>query len=337
MLNNVVTGGTGFLGSHLVQTLAARGMKVRVLLRPGTPPASLPPGVETRTGDIRDVGALRDTFAGATTVFHLAGLTAPYGPRHRYLEINVDGTAAVLEACVAAGVERLVYVSSMVVLGIECDRRGLREDAPYATTFVAPYEESKVKAEQLVRDRAGATGLSTVIVRPGMGWGPGERVILPGLIRGLSSPLFFMVGNGQNTLDMRYARNIAHALWLAATRPEAKGRIYNVADGFGITCTQYLSAMATALGLPVPKRRIPRALVQPLMALLMPPEPEPEGTTRPSQGALLRLCALFRDSEPDTSRIREELGYVPPVDFAMGVAETVAWYRQTYPEGKGAP
>jgi nucleoside-diphosphate-sugar epimerase len=67
------------------------------------------------------------------------------------------------------------------------------------------------------------------------------------------------------------------------------------------------------------------------MALLMPPEPEPKGTTRPSQGALLRLCALFRDSEPDISRIREELGYVPPVDFATGVAETVAWYRSTLP------
>jgi len=327
---NVVTGGTGFLGSHLVRTLTERGVRVRVVLRPGTSPTSLPAGVETRTGDIRDVGALREALSGATTVFHLAGLTVPYGPRHRYLEINVDGTAAVLEACVAAGVERLVYVSSMVVLGIECDRHGLREDAPYATTFVAPYEESKVKAEQLVRDRAGATGLPTVILRPGMGWGPGERVILPGLIRGLSSPLFFMVGNGRNTLDLSYARNIAHALWLAATRPEAAGRIYNVADGFSITCTQYLSAMATALSLPVPKRRIPRALVQPLMALLMPPEPEPKGTTRPSQGALLRLCALFRDSEPDISRIREELGYVPPVDFATGVAETIAWFRQAF-------
>ena len=85
----VVTGGTGFLGSHLVRTLRERGADVRVLLRPGTPPDAVPAGVEVRAGDIRDVAALQEAFAGASTVFHLAGLTVPYGPRHRYLETNV--------------------------------------------------------------------------------------------------------------------------------------------------------------------------------------------------------------------------------------------------------
>ncbi len=326
----VVTGGTGFLGSHLVRLLSDRGVAVRVLLRPGTPSDALPAGIEGRSGDVRDGAALREAFAGASIVFHLAGLTAPYGPRHRYLEINVDGTAAVLEACRAAGVARLIYVSSMVVLGIECDRRGLTEEAPYATRFVSAYEESKVKAEQLVLERARATGLPAVVLRPGMGWGPRDRVMLPALIRALASPFFFMVGNGRNTLDLSYAGNIAQALYLAATRPEAAGRVYHVADGFGITCREYLGALAKGLGLPVPRRRLPRALVQFLMRAVLPPEPEPKDLTRPSHGHLLRMCALFRDSEPDTSRIRRELGYAPPVDFAAGVAETVAWYRKAF-------
>ncbi len=326
----VVTGGTGFLGSHLVRTLRERGTDVRLLLRPGTPPSAAPAGVEVRVGDIRDGAALRQAFAGASTVFHLAGLTAPYGPRHRYLEVNLEGTRAVLDACLAARVERLVYVSSMVVLGIECDRRGLAEEAPYATRFVSAYEESKVKAEQLVRERAQATGLPAVILRPGMGWGPRDRVMLPAMIRAMASPFFFMVGNGRNTLDLSYAGNIAHALWLAATRAEAIGRIYHVADGFGITCRQYLTAMATSLGLPVPRRRLPRGLVQFLMRAVLPPEPEPKDVTRPSHGHLLRMCALFRDSEPDTTRIRKDLGYAPPVDFDSGVAESAAWYRSTF-------
>ena len=324
----VVTGGTGFLGSHLVRLLLQRGTCVRVLLRPGTSPASVPAGVEARVGDIRDATALREAFAGASTVFHLAGLTAPYGPRHRYLEINVDGAAAVLDACLATPVDRLVYVSSMVVLGIECDRRGLTEDAPYATRFVSAYEESKVKAEQLVLDRARAAGLPAVILRPGMGWGPRDRVMLPAMVRALASPFFFMVGNGRNTLDLSYAGNIAHALWLAATRPEAVGRVYNVADGFRITCREYLGALADALGLPIPRRRLPRGLVQFLMHAVLPPEPEPRDVTRPSHGHLLRLCALFRDSEPDTSRIRKELGYDSPVDFTTGIGDTVAWYQK---------
>jgi 2-alkyl-3-oxoalkanoate reductase len=333
----VVTGGTGFLGSHLVRTLRERGADVRVLLRPGSPPGIVPSGVEVRVGDIRDGDALREAFAGAATVFHLAGLTAPWGPRHRYLEINVGGTEAVVKACMAGRVGRLVHVSSMVVLGIECDRRGLTEEAPYAKTFVSPYEESKVSAERLVLERARAADLPVVVVRPGMGWGPGERVILPSLIRAMSSPLFFMVGNGRNTLDLSYARNVAHALWLAATRPEAPGRVYNLADGSGTTCREYLTTLARALGLRVPRLRLPRGMVQFLMRVALPPETEPKGLVlRPSQESLLRLCALFRDSEPDTSRIRKELGYAPPVDFATGVAETAAWYRAAERPGRSS-
>jgi nucleoside-diphosphate-sugar epimerase len=329
----VVTGGTGFLGSHLVSLLQGRGAEVRVLLRPGTPPDRLPAAVGHRVGDVRDAAALGPAFAGADVVFHLAALTAPWGPRAPYLETNVGGTAAVAAACQAAGVSRLVYVSSMVVLGIECDRRGLGEDAPYAATFVSPYEESKVRAEQLVRERARATGLPVTVLRPGMGWGPRERVILPGLIRALRSPLFFMVGHGRNTLDLSYAGNVAEALWLAATREEAAGRVYNVADGFGITCREYLAALAGALGLRVPRRRLPRGLVQFLMRVVFPPQAEPSETMRgPSAEALLRLCALFRDSEPDTGRIRRELAFRPPVDFPAGILETAAWLRKAYPQ-----
>ena len=325
----VVTGGTGFLGSHLVRTLLEHGTTVRILLRPGTPSAVLPSGVEGRLGDIRDANAVRDACDGADVVYHLAGLVIPYGPRHRYLEVNVGGTETAVDACIAAKVGRLVYVSTMVVLGIECDRRGLAEEAPYATTFVSAYEESKVKAEQLVRERTRTAGLPTVILRPGMGWGPGDRIMFPAMVQAMRLPFFFMVGNGRNTLDLSYAGNIAHALWLAGTRPEAAGRIYNVADGFGIACHQYLSTIATSLGMPVPKRRLPRGLVQFLMRVAMPPEPEPKDVTRPTHGHLLRMCALFRDSEPDTHRIRGELGYAPPVDFPTGVAETVAWYRKS--------
>src|SRR5512135_433266 len=97
----VVTGGTGFLGSHLVQRLREHGAAVRILLRPGTPPAVLPYGVEGRVGDIRDAGAVRATCDGADVVYHLAGLVIPYGPRHRYLEINVGGTETVVDACLA--------------------------------------------------------------------------------------------------------------------------------------------------------------------------------------------------------------------------------------------
>ena len=306
-------------------------MAVRILLRPGTLPSMLPPDVEYRVGDIRDGAAVREAFAGATTVFHLAGLVAPFAPRHRHLEVNVGGAETVVEACLAAKVDRLVYMSSTVVYGIECDHRGLTEDAACAAAFVAPYEESKIKAEGLVVRRIHETGLPTVILRPGMGWGPRERVVLPVLIRNLRSRLFFMVGNGRNTLGLSYATNIAHASWLAAVKPEAAGRIYNVADGFGITCREFLGALAKETGLPVRRRWIPKALVAPLADLLLQAEPEPRENLPPSRAALLRLCALYRDSEPDTSRIRKELGYAPPVDFPTGVAETVAWYRQTFP------
>jgi len=85
------------------------------------------------------------------------------------------------------------------------------------------------------------------------------------------------------------------------------------------------------VGLPVRRRWIPKAFVAPLVDLLLPAEPESRENLPPSRAALLRLCALYRDSEPDTNRIRKELGYAPPVDFATGIAETIAWYRQAFP------
>ncbi len=329
----LVTGGTGFLGSYLVPTLLERGAEVRVLLRPGTPVRQLPQGVETRVGDIRDATALRAACDGVDVVFHLAALVAPFGPRHRYLEVNVSGSETVVEACLAAKVDRLVYVSSTVVYGIECDRRGIGEDAPYPTSFVSPYEESKIRAEQAVLERTRTAGLPTVVLRPGMGWGPRERVVLPVLIRNLRSRLFFMVGNGRNTLDLSYAANVAHALWLAAVKPEAIGRIYNVSDGFGITCREFLNGFASALHIPAVHRWVPKKLIAPWITLMIHPEPElKDGALTPSRATLLRLCALYRDSEPDISRARTELGYRPPVGFAAGVTETVAWYRKTFPQ-----
>jgi nucleoside-diphosphate-sugar epimerase len=114
-------------------------------------------------------------------------------------------------------------------------------------------------------------------------------------------------------------------------KSEAVGQIYNVADGFGITCREFLGALAKEVGLPVRRRWIPKAFVAPLVDLLLPAEPESRENLAPSRAALLRLCALYRDSEPDTNRIRKELGYVPPVDFATGIAATIAWYRQAFP------
>ncbi|HXZ44910.1 MAG TPA: hypothetical protein VEH53_08755, partial [archaeon] len=104
-----------------------------------------------------------------------------------------------------------------------------------------------------------------------------------------------------------------------------------------ITCRDFLQALANALGIPARRRWVPKALVAPWVALLLHPEPElKEGPLPPSRTTLFRLCALYRDSEPDTSRIRKELGYAPLVDFATAVTETVAWYRSAFAaEGTG--
>ena len=165
-----VTGGTGFLGSYLLRDLLANGTNVRVLARPSPRSERLAAaGVEIVPGDLRDPESIAHAVRGADIVYHLAAKVGA-APYEDYFEMNVDGTARVLEACAANGVGQFVYASSLAVYGPVAEGTRIDEHTPFdhKPELRDPYSESKIKADQLVSAFAKQSGMPTVIVREGI-------------------------------------------------------------------------------------------------------------------------------------------------------------------------
>ena len=238
----VVTGAPGWLGSRFVEVLrnglpelpvSDTTRRIRCLVLPGTSAAvlaALPPGVELVPGDVRDARSLRELFRGAegATVFHLCGIVEARRPRDFY-EVHVDGTRNVLEAAVAAGVRRLVAISSNMVAGSNHDsNRLLDEHSPRRPTL--PYGKSKVLMEDAVNEAFAGGHLATVILRPCRFYGPGQHAARTRLYRMIREGRMPVLGKGDALWSMSYVDNTCQALLLAETSEVAAGRTYWVAD-----------------------------------------------------------------------------------------------------------
>jgi nucleoside-diphosphate-sugar epimerase len=315
----LVTGGTGYFGTRLVQALRARGSRVRVLARPGADASQLEAiGVEVVRGDITAPATLAPAFAGQSLVIHAAGRVSDWGPRQEFFRVNAQGTANVVAASRAAGVRRLVHLGSLTVLGLP--RGGALVDeatAPAADPRDA-YTASRLSGERIVRAAHGEGGLETVVVRCGLIWGPGEPTILPRVLALLRRGRMVYPGGGRNYLGMAYVDNLVAGVILAASVPGAAGRLYHLTDGEDVTCHEVLDAIAAALGVPAPRRAVPFSVIYAVAALLealyrIVHSAAPPPITR--YGARLVSC----DCRYDIGRARRELGYRPTVSFAAGV------------------
>jgi nucleoside-diphosphate-sugar epimerase len=316
----LVTGASGFLGGHLAGFLARRGYQVRALVRPTSARAQLDAlGVEIVEGDLTDVGSLVRAMAGTEVVFNSAARVSDWGPRAAFDRINRDGAANVVAACQEVGVRRLVHFSSLTVLGLPRAGAVIDETAPYAAGRLDRYTTSKLAGEQLVRAADGARGLSTVVVRPGAIWGPGDPHILPRILRLMRRGRMIYIGGGRNHIALSHVGNLSLGLALAAEVPAAAGQVYHVLDGEDLTAREVLDALADGLGLPRPRRSVPYALVYAAAAVLeslarLVRRQAPPPLTR--YGVRLIAC----DCRYDTSKARRELGYAPVVSFGAGVA-----------------
>ncbi|MCX5971234.1 MAG: GDP-mannose 4,6-dehydratase [Coprothermobacterota bacterium] len=266
----LVTGGAGFIGSHLVEALVQAGRSVRVLddLSSGSLGnlREVQRSIELLKGDIRDDGLLKAAMRGAEGVFHLAAISSvERGVKEPMLvqEVNVGGTLAVLEAARAAGVKRLVFVSSAATYGDNphiplCEEEALRP--------LSPYGASKVAGEAYCGVYHHLGFLQTVILRFFNIFGPRQDPSSPysGVIslfcrnatRGLPS---FLDGEGTATRDFLFVEDACRALLLAMGREEAAGRILNIAGGQETSIRTLGETIYRLAGLPFqPINRPPR-------------------------------------------------------------------------------
>src|SRR5690606_5717502 len=207
----LVTGGGGFLGAEIVRQCLAQGDQVRVLGRNRYPEVEAL-GAEGHVGDIADVDAVRRAARGCEVVYHTAALAGVWGDPRAYDRTNVQGTEAVIAACRAEQVPRLVYTStpSVVASPDRTSHEGADESLPYPTRFLADYPRTKVLAEKAV---LGANGpaLRTVALRPHLIFGPGDPHLVPRIIARARAGRLRIVGDGSVKVDITYVENAARA------------------------------------------------------------------------------------------------------------------------------
>jgi len=304
----LVTGGAGFIGSHLVEALVARGHQVRVLDNLGSGSLSNLQGVRRKIdfirGDIRDPRILKRSIRGVDLIFHQAALrSVPKSVRDpmAYHQVNVTATLELLGVAHREKVQRVIYASSSSVFG--------ETPLPQKETMIprpqSPYAVSKLAMEAYAAMFTRLYGLETVGLRYFNVFGPRQSleneyaVVVPRfitcLLKGKSPPIH---GDGAQTRDFTYVENVVRANLKAATASQAAGEVFNIAAGQRRSVRQ----LAATLSRLMEKRREPR---------FTPPRP----------GDVAHTWA-------DISKARRLLGYRPVVSFVEGLKRTAAWFKE---------
>jgi UDP-N-acetylglucosamine/UDP-N-acetylgalactosamine 4-epimerase len=304
----LITGGAGFIGSHLVAELVARGERVRVLDNFSTGRwenlTPFGPQVEIIEGDIRSYCLVREAVTGVDFVLHQAALTSI--PRSisdplTTTEVNLLGTLNVLQAIREAGVRRLVYASSSSVYGNNSTLP--RRETMYPRPL-SPYAISKLAAEQYCRIFWQLYGLETVCLRYFNVFGPGQdstspyAAVVPKFISALLHDHELTIyGDGCQSRDFTFVTNIVQANLLACLSPEAVGNVFNIACGKCYTLLDLVGKLAVIMG----------------------KEPKVHFTA-PRPGSVSH-------SQANISRARRKLGYEPQIDLVSGLEQTVRWFK----------
>ncbi len=306
----LVTGAGGFIASHLVETLAARGAHVRAFVRynsRGDPgllahlPAPILDRVDIEAGDLRDDQAVRSVLEGVSEVFHLGALIAiPYSYKHPHevVETNILGTLNVLSAARETGCRRLVHTSTSEVYGSAL-RVPIDEDHPLQGQ--SPYAASKIGADKLAESFYRSFGVPVVTLRPFNTYGPRQsaRAVIPTIIAQALSGDVIYLGNLDTSRDLTFVSDTVEGFLRVAETPGVEGRTYNLGSGSEISIGELAQKIIDLTGRPAEIQIDPSRL-------------------RPEKSEVVRLLS-------DNSRARRELGWQPRISLADGLSQTIDW------------
>jgi nucleoside-diphosphate-sugar epimerase len=323
----LVTGGTGLIGSHVVERLARSGAPVRVASRSGRWEwGPVPPGVECVAVDLRDRGRqalLEELVHGTRTIVHLAGmLLRPGVPEESYRELHVDAVRRLVAAVRSApgnGRRRLVHVSTTGVLGPTGADPIDESSEPHPST---PYEQTKLEGERVAM-AAREAGIEVVIVRPGLVYGPRDLHLL-GLYRAVDRGLFRTIAGGHARWQPIHVADVARGIERAAECEDVDGEVFHVAGSETVAVADFADRIAAALGRSVRGPSLPYGLAMAAGAALEYAA-RPFGVDPPLSRS--RVRTLTEDRLYRIDRARDRLGFTPATGLDEGLAQTVAWYR----------
>ena len=327
----LVTGGTGLLGSHLVERLVQQGHEVRVLVRKTSDVEYLKTtGAEIVYGDVEDYDSLVAAAKGMDVIIHAAARVLPgWGQWKDFESCIIEGTENILNASIAAGVKRFVYVSSGTVVGkAALGDKPADETAPYLEVELkreAYYDCAKAKAEQIVLDYHKQGKISVTVVRPCMIYGPRCRLLTDRIYRYVKMfPV--LPGNAMAKTALVHVHDVADCIILAATSEKSWGQIYNISPAEVVTYRDFINSMAKAAGKSEFKIVIPLSVVYSSAAVM-----EMWGRLIRSEEApfLTRSDIKFvRDGMYiDSSKARKELGWQPKISIEEGCRQYVEWRK----------
>lgn len=321
-----VTGASGFIGVHLIERLRRDGCAVRALVHRAR--ARLPPlqGVEVVEGDVRQAVLMKAFTAGCDAVFHLAGrahaLAESPGDEDAYFAVNVEGTRNVLEGAAAAGARRVVFFSSVKVMGEETPECC---DESFPAQPLTAYGRSKLDAERVVLDCGRRAGLQVACLRLPLVYGPGNKGNLLRMISAIDRGRFPSLPELGNRRSMVHVRDVVQAAVLAAGTPAASGQCYIVTDGQVYSTRQLYALICRALGKRIPAWHVPVWALEVL------------GRAGDTIGRIRGRRFVF-DSDAlhkligsawyRSEKIARELGYRPTITFEDALPELIARYRE---------
>lgn len=307
-----VTGAGGFIGSHLVEALLRRGVRVRALVHYNAlgsvghlAELGDAAGLEILAGDVQDARCVRGLVEGCAVVYHLAaliGIPYSYLAPQAYVNVNINGTLNVLEACRDAGVGRIVHTSTSEVYGT-AQRVPIDEEHPLKGQ--SPYSASKIAADKLAESYACAFGLPVVTARPFNTFGPRQsaRAVLPTLLRQLldEKAAAVRIGSLDPVRDWVFVEDTVAAFITLGEAPSDRvvGRTFNIARSEGISVGKAFELAQRATGIRKPLEQEPQRV-------------------RPQASEVLRLIG-------DATALREATGWAPQVGFEEGLRRTAAW------------
>jgi len=309
----LVTGGGGFIGSHLVEALVQNGARVRAFVRynsrgdPGLL-SRLSPEIfeklEIVAGDLRDLPALNSAMQGIEIVFHLGALIAiPYSYKHpvEVVESNVIGTLNVLMAGRENGIKRIVHTSSSEVYGTAL-KIPIGEDHPLQGQ--SPYSASKIAADKLAESFYCAYDLPVVTLRPFNTYGPGQsaRAVIPTIITQALTDNVIYLGNLDTLRDFTYVSDTVNGFLCAAMVPGIDGKTFNLGVGKEARISELANEIISLLGKSIEIKVDPVRL-------------------RPGKSEVQRLIS-------DNTLARENLGWNPQIDLHEGLSRTIKWISE---------
>jgi dihydroflavonol-4-reductase len=319
----LVTGVTGFTGGHLARTLAARGDRVRGLVRRDQQARDLEASaIEPVIGSLQDAAALARAVKDIDVVYNIAALYRQAGLSTAvYRAVNATAVGDLIEAAAGAGVRRVVHCSTVGVHG-DIEHPPAHEDAPLRPGDV--YQETKVEGERIARAAAARTGLPVTIARPSGIYGPGDRRLLK-LFRGIARRRFVVLGSGDIFYHLTYIDDLVEGFRLCGEAPAAANRTYILAGGEVTTLNELIGLIAAEAGVSPPRIKLPAwpfwMAGAACEAVCAPLGIEPPIYRR-------RVDFFTKSRAFDIGRARAEIGYAPRVALRDGIRRTLQWYRE---------